>query len=182
MSLQYPYFNAPEFKRAQSNLKSLIKEVSKETGQELGFTWRASRNAPSAFEALCREFKVARLTGMAFRVSNENSLDTIYPDPLTNYRFRFWHDTRHAWLNANFSLEGEQAVTAVHLARVKRAGFGKNTMEYRLIEADILGQAIYSNLYNSFPVNQLRFDLRCLELGIEEAVDVEYTVEQMERR
>ena len=182
MTDDYPCFNALEIMEAQSNLRDLITQMERETANEMGFTWRTSWVAPNTYDRVKREFHVCLATGMAFRVSGEHSHQTIYADPLTNYRFRFVHDTRHAWLDADFSLKGEQVVAARHLARAKAAGYDETSVEYRLLEADTLGQAVYVSLYGTFPRNQLRFDLRCLEQSIEEAVDIEYAVEQQEQQ
>ena len=140
-----PCFNALEIMEAETNLRDLITQMERETANEMGFTWRTSWVAPNTYDRVKREFHVCLTTGMAFRVSGEHSHQTIYADPLTNYRFR-------------------------------------TSVEYRLLEADTLGQAVYVSLYGTFPLNQRRFDLRCLEQGIEEAVDVEYAIEHQEQQ
>lgn len=165
--------DAPEFQRAQHNLATVIERIVNETVYELDFGWRTSPLAPTTFEGLKQEFRVARATDLEFRVSDKNCKHTIYPNAITNYRFRFWHDTRHVLLDADFSLEGEAKVAAAQLGRLEQAGFGPQSLEHQMFEADGLGQSVVATLTGKFPVNQARFVLNCVNYGQAEAVDME---------
>ena len=50
-------YDAEWFRKAQGNLEHLIIDIEEETKHELGFGWRASCMAPSAYETLLKEFE-----------------------------------------------------------------------------------------------------------------------------
>jgi len=118
---------------------------------------------------------------MPFRVSSANCSSTIYPDVDTNYAFRFVHDSRHVWLDADFSLAGEMVVAERMLTRLSHSGCFSDSLAYRLLEAETLGQALFANVYGRFPTDQMRFAQYCAEVGVDEGIELEWAHEQAER-
>jgi hypothetical protein len=158
---------------AKRRLGRFVRDIANETEVELDFTWRAAATAPFTFDALQREFHLARVTGLPFRVRDSSLSESVYSSPATELASRFWHDTRHVWLGAPFTLEGEFAVASCQLARLQLAGYEPDSVEYRLLEADTLGQAIYYSRCGRFPASARRFALRCLESDLADAVSAE---------
>jgi len=119
------------------------------------------------------EFRTCRVSGLPFRVLQEFSGDTIFVSPSVNWAMRFWHDTRHIWLRADFSTEGELAVASCHLARAKAEGFGRGSLEYALLQADTVGQTLYVTRSHRLVTHQLQFALDCALLSLDQAIERE---------
>ena len=159
-----------EIERARANLSIWIRDLAEETAAEFGVRWRGARIAPQTLEAVVAEFRAAMLTGLPVRVSNRFCEQTIYQEPDDNVAFRFVHDSRHYFLKAGFETEPELLVASCHLARLRRAGYPYGSIEYRLLEADTIGQALFVARTGRFVSNQRRFALRCLTGLIDEAI------------
>jgi hypothetical protein len=83
---------------------------------------------------------------------------------------RFWHDTRHVWLGADFSTEAELEVASCHLARAKSEGLAVGSLEYSLLFADTVCQTLYVERTHRFVIHQREFALDCLTVGLDEAI------------
>lgn len=158
---------------ARINLSQFVLTMVRRTATELGFGWRATALAPSGLEQATEELRACHLIGSPFRVYAGASDDTIYDCPETNYAYRFWHDTRHVWLGADFSADAELEVASCHLAQAKGAGFGLGTIEYQLLYADTVGQTLFMAQSHRFVENQRQFAFDVVERGVDEAIEEE---------
>ena len=165
--------DAPEIQLARINLTKWINDLAEETADELGVTWRGSPCAPSSLAEVVEEFRAGMLTGLPVRISNRFSDNTIYVGPEDNGAFRFVHDSRHYFLRAGFEPESELLVASCHLARLQRAGYSPDSIEYRLLYADTVGQVLFLAETGQFVDNQLRYALRCLTNVLQDAISAE---------
>jgi len=150
------------------------------TAQELGFGWRPSPVTPHGLEGLKTEFRSCLVSGLPFRVLDDHSDEVIFTSSSVNWAMRFWHDTRHIWLGADFSTEGELAVAACHLAKARSEGLHRGNIEYALLQADTIGQTLFAARTHRFVVHQLQFAIDCARLSFEQAIEREvlrHTVE-----
>jgi len=178
MSLLDTSSETRKIEQAQANLSIWIRDLAEETTAELGVRWRGARIAPQTLEAVVEEFRAAMLTGLPVRVSSRFCEQTIYQEPDDNVAFRFVHDSRHYFLRAGFETEPELLVASCHLARLRRAGYPPGSIEYRLLEADTVGQAVFVARTGRFVSNQRRFALHCLTSTFDEAITDEVTAEE----
>ncbi|MDZ7733885.1 MAG: hypothetical protein U5R31_13215 [Acidimicrobiia bacterium] len=168
----------PDVRLARINLTAWVENLAEETAAELGMAWRGSPCAPSTIEGVVEEFRAGMLTGLPVRVSNRFCETTIYVCPKDNVAFRFVHDSRHYFLRAGFETEPELLVASCHLARLQRDGYPVESVEHRLLYADTVGQALFLAETGSFVENQLRFALRCLTNPLQEAIRLEFALQQ----
>jgi hypothetical protein len=171
--MPHPCFNASEIQLARVRLSRFIMGLAEETATELGVTWRASPCAPRSLADVTREFRTAMLSGLPVRISSMHCQNTIYVRPEGNVAFRFVHDSRHFFLQAGFDTEPEMLVASCHLARLKRAGFGPESVEFRMLYADTLGQTLFLAETGQYVINQLRFALRCVGGSLQAAIAAE---------
>jgi hypothetical protein len=165
--------NSTELKVARSRLSLFVQNEALATAQELGFGWRPAEITPHGLEGLTQEFRTCRVSGLAFRVLADFSDGTIFNSASNNHAMRFWHDTRHVWIGADFSTEAEMAVASCHLARATAEGFGPGSLEYALLHADTLGQTLYVARSHRFVTHQLQFALDCVRLSLDQAIERE---------
>jgi hypothetical protein len=168
-----PLITPSELKAARSRLSLFVQREALATAQELGFGWRPAEITPHGLAGLTEEFRTCRVSGLPFRVLQEFSDDTIFGSPSVNRAMRFWHDTRHVWLGADFSTEAELAVASCHLARAKAEGLGPGSLEYALLQADTVGQTLYVARSHRFVAHQLQFALDCARLSLDQAIERE---------
>jgi hypothetical protein len=161
----------PEIDLARLRLSTFVRGEARRTANELGFGWRPATITPSGPEGLRTELQTCHKTGLPFRVLRDFSHDTIFDGPATNWAMRFWHDTRHVWLGADFGLDDEMLVASCHLARAREEGLGPGTLEYSLLFADTVGQTIYVDRTHSFVIRQLDFALDYLHMGLDAAIE-----------
>lgn len=110
-----------------------------------------SDNAPETFDDL-KEY-VRRTGRMA--VWSGNSDHTIFEDREVNYAFRAWHDHCHL-RGHDFTPWGEyEALQEQWGDIVKLYGVTPKTLEwYAILEAEVVGQAVYHHYWGRFPANQ----------------------------
>lgn len=86
---------------------------------------------------------------------------TIYPTPAINHAFRAWHDACHLEGHYNFSLEGERATCALQCGQLRMAlcEYNSAMVEYfcTVLDAEIIGQALYYERHGLFPLDQAAF-------------------------
>jgi hypothetical protein len=162
-----------ELRLARSRLSLFVQSEATATANELGFGWRAAPIAPSGLDGLTEEFRSCYRSGLPFRVLQDFSEDTIFNSASTDWAMRFWHDSRHVWLGADFSTEGELQVASCHLARARAQGFGRGSLEYALLLADTVGQTLYLARTKSFVVQQRPFAIDCVCFDFDTAVEKE---------
>src|SRR5579863_3825284 len=128
---------------ARRTLSRFVRYQSRLTASELGFGWHATADAPKTLTALRHEFHECHKSHRPMRVLKHFSESTIFDRPSTNWAMRFWHDTRHVWLGADFTTGSELQVAACHLAVAEHAGHGPGSLVYNLLYADTVGQTLY---------------------------------------
>lgn len=114
-----------------------------------------ANNAPSTYESLVDHYE---RTGRVVIWSGA-SAQTIFACPETNYMFRAWHDARHISGKHDFSLAGKTCTMWAQQNDI-HAIYGFTTMANRfcaILEAEILGQALYESRHGGFPVDQHGF-------------------------
>lgn len=94
----------------------------------------------------------------------------IYTTPEVNFAFRFWHDVSHVQHGLSFGLEDELELALWHLDVLERDGLRPDSLAYRLLQADIVGQLLLMGLASRFPFDQKEFVLGCITLGMEPGV------------
>jgi hypothetical protein len=141
-----------ELRFARSRLSLFVQSEAVATANELGFGWRAAAITPSGLDGLTEELRSCHRSGLPFRVLQDFSENTIFNSASTNWAMRFWHDTRHVWLGADFSTEGELQVASCHLARARTQGFGRT---------------------KRFVVQQRQFAIDCVRFDFDTAVEQE---------
>ena len=164
---------ASELLAARLELSLFVRLEARRASQELGFSWRPATKAPSGLEELQTEFRACHHSGLPLRVLRDFSDETVFDSPSTNWAMRFWHDTRHVWLGADFSTEAELAVASCHLARAKTEGLGPGSLPYALLLADSVGQTLYIARAHRFVVHQLAFALDCVRYDLDTAFERE---------
>jgi hypothetical protein len=131
---------------------------------EHGFTYLPSEDAPSTYSTLLAAYRNSAETGRD---------ETIFITPETNWAMRFVHDLEHAERQLSFSADDEVALGNVHLEVLQAAGYGPDSLEYKLLLADTIGQARCVALLGRFPYRQRLFAFDTLDLGVEAAVELE---------
>ena len=95
--------------------------------------------------------------------------NTIYASPFVNYAFRAWHDWRHICFGNDFTLSGERATMRDQQRDIDAlwaSGFlSANEREVcrAILEAEIIGQAMYKDKHGDFPNDQRQFVLDYLK-------------------
>lgn len=158
---------------ARQNISLFVLAQAAMRERRLGFSCRASAQAPSSYGALLEEFRAAELSGLALRVSSLHNDPVIYDTPAVNLAFRYWHDTSHVLHGLSFDLEDELDLADHHLEALRAEGFGPDTVEHQLLYADTFGQAYFQLCTGQFVANQVRFDTNCVLFGIDEALNQE---------
>lgn len=162
-----------ELSEARAQLSCFVQAQATVTAQELGFGWRPAHVTPHGLDGLVEEFRSCHVSGLPFRVLKDHSEDTIFTSPSVNWAMRFWHDTRHVWLRANFSTAAELAVASCHLARAKAEGLGPGTLAYGLLTADTVGQTLFVARTHRFVAHQRDFAIDFVRLGLDGAIERE---------
>ncbi|MGH8995302.1 MAG: hypothetical protein ACRDYB_04615 [Acidimicrobiales bacterium] len=162
-----------ELKLARSRLSFFVQREALTTARELGFGWRPSSVTPHGLEGLTEELRSCHVSGLPFRVLKDHSDDVVFTSPSGNWAMRYWHDTRHVWLGADFTTESELAVASCHLARARSVGLHHGSLAYALLQADTVGQTLFVARTHSFVVHQLQFAIDCARLSFDEAIERE---------
>ena len=88
-----------------------------------------------------------------------SSDSSIYSLPIYNHIFRCWHDYVHLTERLDFSYEGETQVY-FHQKNMLPPDWVDERM---LVEAELLGQLIYHQVFNEFPKDQKEFTSNYLQ-------------------
>lgn len=160
-------FSAIELAEARRQLSAFINEQADELAGRLGFGWRPVVDAPSTYQQLRGALDHSLNILEPLPVSSENSASVIYDDPEVNFAFRFWHDVSHVQHGLSFALEDELELALWHLKVLEQSGTARESIAYRLLEADLLGQLLLLGLVGRFPFDQEQFVLTCALLGLD---------------
>lgn len=158
---------ALELVLARNNLTGFVRQQAGQTAERLGFGYEACPDAPSTYQQLRGAYNESTDSGTPLLISNLFCDDSIYFRPEDNVRFRFWHDTSHIRMGVSFALSDELELALWHLNQLERAGFPVDSMPWRVLHADLVGQIQLMGLIGRFPINQRRFVNECIEYGFE---------------
>lgn len=136
---------------------------------EVGFGFRSSPTAPATFADLRRERRACQCSGLPLRVSNRHN-DSAILAPEINVAYRFWHDCTHIRLNENFTRMGEVLVGQEQLRQLEADGHVAGSLPWRLLFAETVGQTECVHRIGRFPIDQRRFTIEYLELGLPTAI------------
>lgn len=139
---------------ARRNLTEYVSKEATFIQQAHGVSMIVSDDAPNTFDELRRQWLAS--SGTSITVSSLHCDGTIYLSPTANQQFRFWHDWLHLEHNKPFTLAGELAIGAIHCDAVAM-WFGYDSLEYKLMLADTVGQSTYEAVTGKFPADQLAF-------------------------
>lgn len=145
-----------QFNQARHALTVWMIQKAHRIAKDFEINYEPSENAPNDFEALKLSYRDAKRNRTPLPVWSGASDATIYTSPEGNYAFRFVHDVLHVVFNADFSVQGESVVT-VHHAKMAAEYFGADSLEYKMLLADGLGQVFYMAQHGQFPVDQLAY-------------------------
>lgn len=163
-----------KLRRACGELSDLILSAAATTQGLVGFGWVARPDAPGSYPDLVAAVERSVRTGEPLPVSDENSESVIYVHPDVNLALRYWHDVSHVLRGLDFTPPQELQLAQVHLGVLETGGYDRETLVWRLLHADLVGQVYLSAVGKRFPADQAAFVWRCLEHGPETAVLVEF--------
>ena len=130
---------------------SKLAELSWPQGYDLSDT-----DAPDSLKKLKREFQ----SRQRITVYSGSSDSTIFADARVNQDFRAWHDFCHLMLDAPFDLTGESLTCELQVKQLKHhMGVDHPELDYciKLLEAEIIGQALYFHRNRGYISNQAAF-------------------------
>ncbi|SDB87263.1 hypothetical protein GA0111570_105313 [Raineyella antarctica] len=160
-------FTAVELQAARQQLSAFVDQQADDLAGRLGFGWHPVVDAPSTYQQLRGAIDRSLATKEPLPVSSENSASVVYDRPEVNFAFRFWHDVSHVQHGLSFALEDELELALWHLNVLEQSGTTRDSIAYRLLEADLLGQLLLMGLVGRFPFDQEEFVLSCALLGME---------------
>jgi hypothetical protein len=163
----HPIALADEIADASDILSSFIEQAAARTGDETGFGYVLTHDAPDTYPALVDAFGRSVATGAPLPISSANGDDVIYTSPNTNGALRFWHDVNHIRRGLTFNLVDELELSLWHLGELEAAGHDRGSLVWRLLHADLTGQAYVQAFGRRFPRDQRRFVTRCVTGGFD---------------
>ena len=155
---------------ARFEVSSFIRHKAAETEKALGFGYVAVPDAPSEYQQLRGAYADAWATKTPLPVSNQHCETTIFLEPEDNIRLRFWHDVHHVKLGLSFNLDDELELATWHCQQMEHAGFSPDSLAFRLLRADFVGQIYLMGIKGRFPHNQRRFVETCVTHGLDLAL------------
>lgn len=146
----------------------LLDQAGKKSAQ-LGFSYIAKEDSPNTIGELRAAFRVSQKTGDPLPVSSKNDT-TPYPDDEHVYAQRFYHDCTHMLTGLSFDLKDEIQVSRIHLSDMQMSGLKVQSMEYQILQADLVGQVYCQGLSHKFVSDQTLFIREACQHGLTEAV------------
>lgn len=145
-------------------LNEVISLEAKRLAEKIGFSYIPDVMAPATYKELCFVFANCSRSSCPLPVYSGGSESTIYGATEVNYAFRFWHDVEHVLGGNSFSLKGETQTAFRQLDTLENVyGFGRETIEWKLLHADVIGQVEYYYKNKKFVENQVEFVLNFLK-------------------
>ncbi|WAC90222.1 hypothetical protein [Mycobacterium sp. Aquia_213] len=158
---------ADEITDASQVLGDFIVQAAERTAEEVGFGYVLTSDAPDNYSALAAAYERSATTGAPLPVSSDHSTDLIYRSPDINGALRFWHDVNHVRRRLNFGLVDELELSLWHLGELETAGYSRGCLVWRLLHADLTGQAYVQAFARRFPLGQRRFVTGCVTAGFD---------------
>jgi len=122
-----------------------------------------SQDAPQTCSDIAKSFASGRFT-----VWSGGSDLTVWGSPFVNWCFRAWHDWCHLRVGCALTEDGEAA--ALRMQQAMAVAVGRGGKDLLLLEAEVLGQAAHFAKFGAFPVDQIIFADRWMNLGEQEAL------------
>lgn len=158
---------------ARVRMTQFVVDKAKETEQRLDFTFEPVVNAPETYSQLRAAFARSQRTGEPLPVSKLHCASTTFLTPKHNVMFRFWHDVSHVERGLSFVHSCELELALWHLREFERAGFMRDSLAYKLFEADTVGALMVKAITKRYPYSQLRFAIGCAQNGLLSGVQLE---------
>lgn len=151
---------------ARVAISKFVRRTAKATAAEVGFGWVTTEYAPSTYQQLRGAYAASLTTGQPLPISSLHNESSVFVKEEDNLAFRFWHDVSHVRLGLSFGLEDELELATWHLTQAEHAGFRPDSLGYRLLEADHVGQVLMQALGGRFPFDQETFVLTYATHGV----------------
>jgi hypothetical protein len=148
-------------------LSAFIERAAGRTAEKVGFGYVLVADAPNTFGSLTEAYANSVATGAPLPISSENSDDVIYTPLSVNGALRFWHDVNHVRRRLDFGLVDELELSLWHLGELEKAGHPRGSLTWRLLHADLTGQAYVQAFAERFPFDQRRFVTGCVTSGFD---------------
>lgn len=152
---------------AADALSAFIEQSAARTAEQVGFGYVLVADAPNTFPTLSAAYAHSVATGEPLPISSENSDDVIYTPASVNGALRFWHDVNHVRRGLDFGLIDELELSLWHLGELEKAGHARGSLVWRLLHADLTGQAYVQAFASRFPFDQRRFVSGCVTAGFD---------------
>ncbi|MDM2096418.1 hypothetical protein PP348_20300 [Mycobacteroides abscessus] len=152
---------------AADTLSAFILDAADRTAEQVGFGYVLVPDAPNTFHSLSQAYARSVATGEPLPISSENSDDVIYTPASVNGALRFWHDVNHVRRQLDFGLVDELELSLWHLGELEKAGHPAGSLVWRLLHADLTGQAYVQAFARRFPFDQRRFVTGCVTAGFD---------------
>lgn len=157
--------NQYQFDTACSNLARFMFEQAARVTRLIGISYRDADECevPSNGVMIRMKFDHCIKTCQAFPISREGNESAVY-GAAANMAFRFWHDYLHFVHRLGVGLQDELKLAAIHREVVAQR-FGADSLEARIMYADVAGQALHYALSKKFVEDQRGFDYNMVRLG-----------------
>ncbi|MGU3500913.1 hypothetical protein [Mycobacterium sp. C31M] len=152
---------------AADKLSAFIVAAAARTAEQVGFGYILVPDAPNTFPTLTEAYAHSVATGEPLPISSDNSDDVIYNPASVNGALRFWHDVNHVRRRLDFGLIDELELSLWHLGELEKAGHRPSSLVWRLLHADLTGQAYVQAFAQRFPFDQHRFVTGCVTAGFD---------------
>lgn len=143
------------FDRACTDLNIFVIHHAEYVAKQIGFGYVDSNDAPNSFTSLQEAYKNSLQTNAPLPVFRGASDTSVYTCG-GNWAFRFWHDVLHVTMGADFTMVGENKVAEAQ-AKVIADRFGRDSLQYKIFMADVMGQVVYYNIHKKYVTNQKEF-------------------------
>lgn len=124
------------------------------------FTDEDDFDSNDAEGTLARHIRRYRKTGK-IHVWKGASDNTIFGNTIINWYFRAWHDYIHITQGLGYDFAGEVAVANIQAAQLPDSW----DFERRLVNSEVVGQALYHEKYQTFVEDQRGFTITFLKTG-----------------
>jgi hypothetical protein len=158
---------ADDIAAASDLVSAFVERAAHRTAEEVGFGYVPTPDAPNTYPTLLSAFEHSVKTGAPLPISSDNSDAVIYRPASANFALRFWHDVNHVRRGLTFDLVDELELSLWHLGELETAGHERGSLVWRLLHADLTGQAYVQAFTARFPFDQRRFVTGCVTAGFD---------------
>lgn len=157
--------NQYQFDVACGNLARFMFEQAAQVSRLIGISYQDADESevPSLGYQIRETFERCIREVRPFPISRQGNESAIY-GAAANLAFRFWHDYLHYVHGLGVGLSSELKLAALHRDAVAKR-FGADSLEARIMYADVAGQALYYANTKKFIEDQRRFDFELARLG-----------------